>query len=89
MERLCSPNPCQDCTDCSEQFVCRCLRVTETGLIEAIVTRRLCTLQDVRQHTGAGDGCTCCHARIQGLLEQHAYSPSSSSSSALPICSAR
>ncbi|MCI0461303.1 MAG: (2Fe-2S)-binding protein [Gemmataceae bacterium] len=86
MERLCSPNPCQDCSDCPEQLVCRCLKVTEAHLIETIVTRRLITLKQVREHTGAGDGCTCCHARIQGLLEQHTYA---SDSSALPICSAR
>jgi bacterioferritin-associated ferredoxin len=86
MERRCSHNPCQDCSDCPEQFVCRCLRVTEAQLIETIVTRRLLTLKDVRAHTGAGDGCTCCHARIRGLLEEHAYA---SDSSALPICSAR
>jgi bacterioferritin-associated ferredoxin len=86
MERRCSNNTCQGCSDCPERFVCRCLRITETELVQAIVTRHLGTLKEVRQHTGAGDGCTCCHQRIKVILEQYAYSESSS---ALPICSVR
>jgi len=28
------------------------------------------TVKEVRQATGAGDGCTCCHRQIRGLLEE-------------------
>jgi NAD(P)H-nitrite reductase large subunit len=43
------------------------------------------TVQDVRQFTSAGNGCTACHAELQKLLlRQQAYSASSS-----PICSVK
>jgi NAD(P)H-nitrite reductase large subunit len=71
--------------DCPSKVVCHCLGVTEEALIEAITSLGLETLQQVRHCTGAGDGCTSCHAAIRQYLER--YSPSSSS--ALPICSVR
>jgi bacterioferritin-associated ferredoxin len=77
----CRTHPCG--TECPERFVCRCLQVTETELVEALITLELRTLKDIRRHTGAGDGCTACHRELKKYLER--YGPSS----ALPICSVR
>jgi NAD(P)H-nitrite reductase large subunit len=44
--------------------------VTEATLVEKITTLDLRTLREVRRHTGAGEGCTCCHAEILRCLEQ-------------------
>ena len=63
-------------------FVCHCLQVSEERLIEALATCPIRTLSDIRQHTGAGDGCTACHRRLKELLETQNYS-------SVPICSAR
>jgi bacterioferritin-associated ferredoxin len=58
------------CTDCSAKVLCHCLQVTETAVVDAISALDLRTLRDVRRHTGAGEGCTCCHERIRIVLEQ-------------------
>jgi bacterioferritin-associated ferredoxin len=71
--------------ECSERFLCRCLQVTESEVVTAIATLDIRTLREVRQHTGAGDGCNGCHRLLRQLLERHAYS----SSSAEPICSVK
>jgi bacterioferritin-associated ferredoxin len=70
------------CGDCPGRIVCRCLQVTEEAVQDAIATFALTTLKQVREVTGAGDGCTCCHKRLSLLLAQ-----AQSSSSA--ICSLR
>lgn len=64
----CTPEQCEACP---LSVVCRCLQVTETQVVEAIQSLSLRTVKDVRRHTGAGDGCTCCHNRIRDLLAQH------------------
>lgn len=58
------------CLGCPATIVCRCLHVTEAAVVEAIAALDLQTIKDVRRHTGAGDGCTCCHARLRAYLEQ-------------------
>ena len=75
----------QPCQECTERFVCRCLRVTEAALVEALTTLPIRNLLELRQLTGAGDGCTCCHERLKQMIDEHVYS----SSSASPICSVR
>jgi NAD(P)H-nitrite reductase large subunit len=60
------------CASAQERFLCRCLQVTESEVVAAITARALCTLRDVRCHTGAGDGCNGCHRRLRQLLERHA-----------------
>lgn len=73
------PLPARDCADpcagpcagCPDRVVCRCLKVTEGVIVDAIVTLGLRTVKDVKSATGAGDGCTCCHARIREYLEVH------------------
>jgi NAD(P)H-nitrite reductase large subunit len=75
------------CGVCPEEVVCDCLRVTAGELLEALATRAVRTLKDLKRETGAGDGCMVCHRLLRKYLEQHAdYSASSSAS---PICSER
>ena len=64
----CSPNSCQGCP---VKLVCRCLRVTEAQVIRAITTNDLDTVNAIKRHTGAGDGCTCCHAKLQYYLAKY------------------
>ncbi|HYT90092.1 MAG TPA: (2Fe-2S)-binding protein [Gemmataceae bacterium] len=92
MEPFSLPDACKDCptpaaaaqicTQCPERIVCRCLQVTERALVEAITTLQLTTLKEIRVHTGAGDGCTCCHH----LLKRYLAAEPQPSSSAAPIC---
>jgi bacterioferritin-associated ferredoxin len=67
------------CTDCPAKVVCHCLQVTEAAVIEAITSLDLRSLKEVRRHTGAGDGCTCCHAQIRQYLQQLRCAPSACS----------
>jgi bacterioferritin-associated ferredoxin len=70
---------CRSCPavgSCPDRIVCRCLKVTEQTVIDAIVTLGLRTVKEVRQATEAGDGCTCCHGELAAYLA--VYSPSSS-----------
>lgn len=52
----------------SERYVCACLRVSRAELLEAIASLKVRTLEDLRAHTGAGDGCTACHRRLRHYL---------------------
>lgn len=67
------PDPCAGpCSGCPDQIVCRCLNVTEAAIVEAITTLGVRTVKEVRQATGAGAGCTCCHKHIRTYIEIHA-----------------
>lgn len=81
MDSLC---PFDSCQNCPAEFLCHCLRVTEEMLTEAVERYGLRTLNDVRRHTGAGEGCTACHRKIRMHLEVIHQSSSSD-----PICSVR
>ena len=81
MESPCASNSCNNCT---ERFACHCLGVTTDEVVQAVTTLGLRTLDELRQQTGAGDGCTACHRRLRLLIRSHAQSSSSS-----PICSVR
>lgn len=71
-DRLC-PDPCAGpCGGCPDRIVCRCLKVTEERIVEAVTTHGLRTVKEIRTVTGAGDGCTCCHKQIRVLIEVHA-----------------
>jgi bacterioferritin-associated ferredoxin len=74
--------PRETCDDCPGRFVCHCLQVTEQALRFALTTLDLRTLRDIREKTGAGDGCTACHHRLKRFLDEFSYSPE-------PICSVR
>ena len=66
---------CRTCPavgSCPDRVVCRCLKVAEAHIVEAIVTLGLRTVKEVRHATGAGDGCTCCHRELHALIEVHA-----------------
>ncbi|MFO0796312.1 MAG: (2Fe-2S)-binding protein [Gemmataceae bacterium] len=70
-DRLC-PDPCAGpCGGCEDRIVCRCLKVTEGRIVEVVTTLGLRTVKEVRNVTGAGDGCTCCHKQIRALIEVH------------------
>jgi bacterioferritin-associated ferredoxin len=58
------------CDDCPDKIVCRCLHVTEAQVMRMISRLELRTVRDVRNLTGAGEGCTCCHAKIQEYIDQ-------------------
>jgi len=80
-------DPRNDCSDCPGRVICHCLQVTEEALLAALETLQLRTVKDVRQATGAGDGCTACHKRLARYLELQPAQPASSS--AFAICSVR
>jgi bacterioferritin-associated ferredoxin len=83
MNRICTHPNCEGCP-IAGRVVCRCLQITEEVLFEAVMTLGLRTVREVRQHTGAGEGCTACHNRIREYLERHVYSSPSPS-----ICSVK
>lgn len=61
----------EDCRVCPSEVICRCLRVTEEEVVIAIRTLEVRTIREIRQTTGAGDGCTACHRKLKALIEQH------------------
>src|SRR5689334_5711120 len=56
---------------CPGRLVCRCLRVTESVVVRALTTGGARSLKELRQETGAGDGCTACHRLLRSYLERH------------------
>lgn len=57
-----------------DSYLCRCLKVTEAAALHAIETFDVRTLKQLGRITGAGTGCTCCHARIRDFMADHAGS---------------
>ena len=53
-----------------DRVVCRCLQVTQEIVLAAVAALELRTIKEIRQHTGAGDGCTACHKNLQKYLER-------------------
>jgi len=78
MDSCFQPSP-----ECPELFVCPCLRVTESEVVRSLASLPIRNLNELRQLTGAGEGCTCCHERLKQLIDRYAW-PSSS-----PICSVK
>jgi bacterioferritin-associated ferredoxin len=58
------------CDGCPDKIVCRCLNVSEAQVIQMIARLELRSVRDLSQHTGAGEGCTCCHAKLEEYLER-------------------
>ena len=58
------------CDGCPNKIVCRCLNITEAQVVRVITRLELRTLRELRHETGAGEGCTCCHAKLNEYLEQ-------------------
>lgn len=52
----------------TDDYVCHCLRVSACALRQLAANGEVRSLDDVKRHTGAGDGCTGCHRRIQEFL---------------------
>lgn len=52
----------------SEKIVCRCLKVSEETVVEAIETGEACTLREICRRTGAGGGCNACHSMLRHYL---------------------
>jgi bacterioferritin-associated ferredoxin len=73
------------CNTCPGRIICRCLNVTEEDVVTALAIHGAETVKEIRGLTGAGDGCTACHRRLELLLVENGYS----SSSASPICSVK
>lgn len=61
----------EHCHSCPERVVCRCLNVTEDEIVSSITTHELRTIRELRRHTGAGDGCTCCHEALKEYLARY------------------
>src|SRR5262245_33688727 len=56
----------------TEGIVCRCQGVTHEEVVKSIRGLNLQTVKEVRDATGAGDGCRCCHKELRNCLSQHA-----------------
>lgn len=67
---------CPAVGSCADRIVCRCLKVTEDAIIDAIRVHDLQTVRELRTATGAGDGCTCCHKELRVYLKVYASSAS-------------
>ncbi|QDU38492.1 BFD-like [2Fe-2S] binding domain protein [Maioricimonas rarisocia] len=52
-----------------DNILCRCLKVTESRVVEAIVRDSASSVRDVQRSCEAGAGCMACHRRIRALLE--------------------
>jgi bacterioferritin-associated ferredoxin len=74
----------------NDLVVCRCLAVTEAQVREMVASGLVRSIRDFIELSGAGGGCTCCHPRLQRLLDERAGDDARVGySSASPICSAR
>ncbi len=56
--------------DCSETIICHCLGISENTVTDAVAVCGLATVKEVCRETGAGSGCTACHARLRELLRK-------------------
>ncbi len=52
------------------QYLCRCLRVTEGEVREAVAVSNAETVRGVTQACGAGGGCMACHRHIKRVLAE-------------------
>jgi bacterioferritin-associated ferredoxin len=73
-----------DCDACPERLVCHCLGVTEEELVCALTTLNIRTVKEIRELTGAGNGCTACTNVLRGYLQMVP-----AQASAEPICSVK
>jgi len=64
--------------DCSETIVCHCLGISESTVADTVAVCGLATIKEVCRETGAGSGCTACHARLRELLRK--------AKQAVPVC---
>jgi bacterioferritin-associated ferredoxin len=55
----------------SDPIVCRCYRVRESAIVQAVRSGKALDVDGITAMTKAGDGCTCCHKKLCKLLELH------------------
>lgn len=60
--------PTHPASDGAETIVCRCLKVTEETVLDAIDSGEACTVREICRRTGAGGGCNACHAMLRHYL---------------------
>lgn len=53
----------------AQQYVCRCLRVTEQDVRDACDAGAIHEVRDAMQQTGAGTGCMACRCALRDLIE--------------------
>jgi bacterioferritin-associated ferredoxin len=51
-------------------MICHCLEISESTVADAVAICGLTTIKEVCRETGAGGGCTACHARLKELLRK-------------------
>jgi NAD(P)H-nitrite reductase large subunit len=56
----------------TQRVLCRCLGVTEEEVMCAVGALGLRTLREIRDRTGAGTGCMCCHKVLARCLQEQA-----------------
>ncbi len=54
----------------SDRVACRCLKVTTCEVAQAIVSLGIRSVRELRDKTGAGNGCNCCHRLLQKFIDQ-------------------
>jgi bacterioferritin-associated ferredoxin len=55
------------CGQCPGDYVCHCLKITEE-MVEDAIADGARSMYDLRGDTGAGDGCTACHVRLNAYI---------------------
>ncbi len=60
---------------CSTNVICRCLGVTTEEIDTALNVFNAESVQDLKQQTGAGSGCTACHRMLRQILAARAEQP--------------
>ena len=58
------------CETCPGRIVCHCLQVTEEQLVKAISGGEVRCWRDLKEATGAGDGCTACLQELRRLIDR-------------------
>jgi bacterioferritin-associated ferredoxin len=53
-----------------DSIVCHCLEVSESTISDAVAICGLATIREICRETGAGSGCTACHAKLKELLRK-------------------
>jgi bacterioferritin-associated ferredoxin len=64
------PLPTESSLTLRDRVVCRCLHVKESVILELLSDPLVQTIKEIRCQTGAGDGCTACHVKLQRYLDQ-------------------
>ena len=61
------------------RVICRCCKVAERQLLSRMAQCRPRTLRELRDGTGAGNGCNACHRVLEGYLRQPLPEPTPAS----------